>query len=285
MATVLITGAGSGIGLATAGTLARAGHTVIATARNPDAAGELAQLAATEGLAVQTLALDVDDDDSVARAFEQALTKNERIDVLVNNAGINRVGVVEEAPLASFRAVMETNYFGPLRCIKAILPQMLSRRSGCIVNISSIAGRIALAAAAAYASSKHALEALSECLAQEVKTFNIRVAVLEPGVVATPIFKKIGLERATTYPHGRRLAGLFGAMATQPTLPEAVAEQIREIIEGESWHLRYPIGQHAPIALAWRARNSDEEWIAMHAGSDAEWSARIKQEFGLEIAL
>jgi NAD(P)-dependent dehydrogenase (short-subunit alcohol dehydrogenase family) len=285
MATVLITGPGSGIGLATADTLARAGHTVIATARQPHLVSELTRLAETGGYAVQTLALDVDDDGSVARAFEQALTENERIDVLINNAGINRIGSVEEAPLASFRAVMETNYFGPLRCIKAVLPQMLSRRSGCIVNISSVAGRIALAPQAAYVASKHALEGLSECLAQEVKAFNIRVAVLEPGVVATPIFKKIGLERATAYPHGRRLAALFGAMVKEPTPPEAVAEQIRKIIEGENWQLRYPVGPHAPIALAWRARNSDEEWIAMLAGTDAEWTARIKQEFGIEIVL
>jgi len=285
MATVLITGAGSGIGLATAAALARAGHIVIATARNLDAASELARLGETKGHAVHMLALDVDDDGSVARAFEQALTENERIDVLINNAGINRIGTVEEAPLASFRAIMETNYFGPLRCIKAVLPQMLSRRSGCIINVSSVAGRIAVAPQAAYVASKHALEGLSECLAQEVKAFNIRVAVLEPGVVATPIFKKIGLERATAYPHGRRLAALFGAMAKQPTPPEAVAEQIREIIEGESWQLRYPIGLHAPITLAWRARSSDEEWIALLASTDAEWTARIKQEFGLEIAL
>jgi NAD(P)-dependent dehydrogenase (short-subunit alcohol dehydrogenase family) len=165
MATVLITGASSGIGLATAGTLARAGHTVIATARTLNPASELAQLAETEGFAVQTWALDVNDDRSVAKAFEEVLTENEQIDVLINNAGINRIGSVEEAPLASFREVMETNYFGAVRCIKAVLPQMLSRRSGYIVNISSVAGRIALAPQAAYVASKHALEGLSECLA------------------------------------------------------------------------------------------------------------------------
>jgi hypothetical protein len=74
-------------------------------------------------------------------------------------------------------------------------------------------------------------------------------------------------------------------MVKQPTPPQVVAEQIRQIIEGESWQLRYPVGPHAPIALAWRARNSDEEWIAMLAGSDADWAARIKQEFGIEIVL
>jgi NAD(P)-dependent dehydrogenase (short-subunit alcohol dehydrogenase family) len=162
---------------------------------------------------------------------------------------------------------------------------MLSRRSGCIVNISSVAGRIALAPQAAYVASKHALEGLSECLAQEVRAFNIRVAVLEPCVVATPIWKKIGPDRPPAYPHGRRLAALLGAMGQQHIAPEAVGELIREIIEGESWQLRYPVGPHAPIALAWRARHSDEEWIAMLSGTDAEWTARIKREFGIEIVL
>jgi NAD(P)-dependent dehydrogenase (short-subunit alcohol dehydrogenase family) len=284
MATVLITGASSGIGLATTGTLARAGHTIIATARNLDPTGELVQLAAAEGLSVTPLALDVDDDRSVARAFEMALSENERIDALVNNAGINRLGSVEEAPLESFRAIMETNYFGALRCIKAVLPDMLARRAGCIINISSVAGRIALAPQAAYVASKHALEGLSECLAQEVRALGIRVALVEPGVIATQIFKKFGSPK-TAYPHGRRLAALFGAMAKQPTPPEVVAEQVRQIIEGDSWQLRYPVGPHAPIALAWRARTSDEEWIAMLAGSDADWAARVKREFGIELAL
>jgi NAD(P)-dependent dehydrogenase (short-subunit alcohol dehydrogenase family) len=284
MAITLITGTSSGIGLATTVTLARAGHTVIATMRDPNTVGELARLTEAEQLPVQMLALDVDDDVSVAQAFKAALAQHGCIDVLVNNAGINRPGSVEEAPLDSFRQTMETNYFGPLRCIKAVLPHMIARRAGCIVNISSVAGRIALAPQAAYVSSKHALEGLSECLAQEVKAFNIRVALVEPGVIATAIFRKMGTPQ-TSYPHGRRLAALFAAMTKEPTPPEVVAEQVRRIIEGDSWQLRYPVGPHAPLALAWRARTSDEEWTAMLAGSDADWAARVKQEFGIDLAL
>ena len=148
--------------------------------RDPDTADELARLIAAEQLPVQILALDVDDDGSVAQAFKHALDEHGRIDVLVNNAGINRPGSVEETPLESFRQIMETNYFGSLRCIQAVLPHMIARRAGCIVNISSVAGRIALAPQSAYVASKHALEGMSECLAQEVKAFNIVLPWLNP---------------------------------------------------------------------------------------------------------
>ena len=154
MAIALITGHSSGIGLATAVTLARAGHTVIATMRNPDAAGELSRLVAAERLAVTTLALDVDNDASVAQAFDRALAEHGRIDVLVNNAGIAGPGAVAETPLDFFRRVMETNYFGALRCIKAALPGMLARGAGSIVNVSSVSGRVAFAPQAPYAASK-----------------------------------------------------------------------------------------------------------------------------------
>src|SRR5262249_13186495 len=118
------------------------------------------------------------------------LTELGHIDVLVNNAGVGGGGSIEELPIQFFREVMETNYFGALRCIKALIPSMRERRSGCIINVTSIAGRMAIAPAAPYAASKWAFEALSECLAQEKKAFNVRVAIVEPGVIATPIFSK-----------------------------------------------------------------------------------------------
>jgi NAD(P)-dependent dehydrogenase (short-subunit alcohol dehydrogenase family) len=284
VAIVLVTGTSSGIGFATTMTLARAGHTILATVRDPNTADELVRLTKTEQLPVEILGLDVDHDVSVTRAFEAALDRNGRIDVLVNNAGINRPGAIEETPLASSRQIMETNFFGALRCTKAVLPPMIDRRAGCIINISSVAGRLALAPQSAYVASKHALEGWSECLAQEVKAFNIRVAIIEPGVIATPIWKKMG-SPSTHYPQGRRLATLFAAMEKQPTPPEVVAEKVRQIIEGDSWQLRYPVGPLAPIALAWRARTSDEEWIDMHSGSDADWATHVKREFGIELAL
>jgi NAD(P)-dependent dehydrogenase (short-subunit alcohol dehydrogenase family) len=206
MAIALITGTSGtrrGIGVSTAITLARAGHTVIATMRNPGSAEKLSRLVAAERLPVTILALDVDDDASVTQAFEQALKEHGHIDVLVNNAGIGGPGTVDETPLDAFRRIMETNYFGALRCIKAVLPGMIARRSGCIINISSVVGRIALSPQAPYAASKHALEAMSECLAQEVKAFNVRVALVEPGPIATPMAQKISTGHPkSAYPQG-----------------------------------------------------------------------------------
>src|SRR5580692_126643 len=142
MATVLITGTSKGIGLSTALRLARAGHTVYATMRNPARAPELAQMAAAEELPIQISAMDVDSDESVEVSTAAILKAAGSIDVLVNNAGIERHGSIEELPIDDFRAVMETNYFGAIRCIKVVLPQMRERRSGCIINVTSVAGRV-----------------------------------------------------------------------------------------------------------------------------------------------
>jgi NAD(P)-dependent dehydrogenase (short-subunit alcohol dehydrogenase family) len=158
--------------------------------RNLQGATELQKIISAEKLPITVVDLDVNDDTSVERSIGRALAENGRIDVLVNNAGLGLGGSVEELPLEVFREVMETNYFGPLRCIKAVLPSMRERRHGCIVNVTSISGRIALPPQAAYAASKWAFEALSECLAQELRAFNVRVAIVEPGVIATPIFSK-----------------------------------------------------------------------------------------------
>lgn len=112
--------------------------------RRPDRAPELARVAARENLDVTTITMDVDDDASVSHAVARVTHEIGPIDVLVNNAGIERMGSVEEIPLAEFRAVMETNYFGALRCIQAVLPSMRHAQSGCIINVASIAGRLAL---------------------------------------------------------------------------------------------------------------------------------------------
>ncbi len=143
MPSVLITGTSKGIGLETALTFARAGYKVHATMRNPAQSPELAQTAAREKLSLNVSAMDVDSDDSVSSGITQIQKDHGPIDVLVNNAGIDRVGVVEEVPLAEFREAMETNYFGAIRCIQAVVPQMRQRRSGCIINVTSVAGRIA----------------------------------------------------------------------------------------------------------------------------------------------
>lgn len=168
MGNALVTGTSTGIGLATAITLARGGHSVWAGMRNLDRGSVLRETVAKEHLPVTIVELDVDSDASVEAVFSKLLADQGRIDVLVNNAGIGGGGPVELIPLSLFRQIMETNYFGSLRCIKSVLPSMRQRGSGCIVNVTSIAGQFGSAMQSAYAGSKWALEGLSEALAQEL---------------------------------------------------------------------------------------------------------------------
>src|SRR3981189_1926296 len=144
MVIALITGTSSGIGLATAVSLARRGHKVIATMRNLQGATELQKIISTEKLPITLADLDVNDDTSVERSIGRALAENGRIDVLVNNAGFGLAETGDALSSGVFREVMETNYFGPLRCIKAVLPPIGELRHFCILNVPSISGRIAL---------------------------------------------------------------------------------------------------------------------------------------------
>jgi NAD(P)-dependent dehydrogenase (short-subunit alcohol dehydrogenase family) len=288
MAIALVTGTSTGIGFATAVTLARAGHKVIATMRDLDGGAELRRIVAEQKLPIALATLDVDDDASVTEAFDKALAEYGRIDVLVNNAGIGGGGAVEETSVALFREVMETNFFGALCCIKAVVPGMRARRHGCIVNVTSIAGRVAMTPQGAYSASKWAFEALSECLAQEMKAFNVRVAIVEPGVIATPIFSKARpLPSDSVYPHSRRLRAWFKAsLATgSPTSPYVVAEQIREIVDGGSWRLRYTVGDDAAKMLQWRAGKTDEEVIESQSATDEQYVARMKKLYNLDVVL
>jgi NAD(P)-dependent dehydrogenase (short-subunit alcohol dehydrogenase family) len=284
MASVLITGTSTGIGLATAVTLGRAGHKVYATMRDPSRAPELGDTVAREGLPVKISVMDVDSDSSVKTAIANIQKDAGNIDVLVNNAGIERNGSIEELALAGFRAVMETNYFGPLRCIQALLPQMRQRKSGCIINVSSIAGRIAVSPLTPYNASKFALEALSKGLAQEMKTFNVRVAVVEPGIIETPMARRLQEPaEGSAYSQQRRFAHLFAASLKNPASPSLVAEKILAIIESGTWQLRHPVGPDAAPFLDWRASMTDEEWVDLNAAADETWYERVERDFGLAV--
>src|SRR5438552_2093922 len=204
MKSVIITGANRGIGYETALAFGRAGYKVFATMRNPETAGALKQNIKEESLAIVISSMDVDSDESVKRCMDAILDENGPVDVLVNNAGIERHGSIEELPLSDFKAVMQTNYFGVIRCIKGVLPQMRTNRNGCIINIASIAGKIANTPLGPYTASKHAVEALSEALAQEVKPFNIRVAIVEPGIIDTQMARDITHGDDSIYPQTNR---------------------------------------------------------------------------------
>jgi NAD(P)-dependent dehydrogenase (short-subunit alcohol dehydrogenase family) len=141
MSKIVVTGASRGIGLATALQLARAGHCVVAAMRNPPGSPELPRRRLKKNLSIRIETLDVDSDRSVGEAFTRILAAGP-VDVLVNNAGIDRTGAVEETPLAEFRACMETNYFGVIRCVQSVIRPMRGRGSGPIINIASVAGKI-----------------------------------------------------------------------------------------------------------------------------------------------
>jgi NAD(P)-dependent dehydrogenase (short-subunit alcohol dehydrogenase family) len=283
LATVLITGTSTGIGLATALAFGRAGHTVAATMRNPQRAPELADIAAREKLPITVSTMDVDADGSVSEAIARIVKEIGPIDVLVNNAGIDRSGSVEELPLAEFRAVMETNYFGVIRCTQAVLPAMRQRRSGCIINVSSVAGHIAAAPLAPYTASKFALEALSEALAQEAKPFNVRVAIVEPGIIDTAMARHIGVAQAQSpYSQQRRFAALFRTALKNPVPPALVAAKMLEIATTDTWQLRHPVGPDAVPFLAWRQAMTDEAWVSWGALDDDAWYARVQADFGMD---
>jgi NAD(P)-dependent dehydrogenase (short-subunit alcohol dehydrogenase family) len=284
MATVLITGTSKGIGLVTALAFARAGYKVAAAMRNPAAAPELADTASKENLDITIYKLDVDSDTSVKEGIDLINRDMGSIDVLVNNAGIERMGTVEELNLDDFRAVMETNYFGVIRCVHNVLPDMRKRGSGCIINITSVAGRIASPAMSAYSASKFALESLTEILASEVKSFGVRVAIVEPGIIDTSMAQHITVKpEASQYSHAERLCALFTASLKNPVPSTIVADKLLEIAQSQTDQLRHLVGPDAIPFLGWRQSMSDEQWVALGSLDDDAWYERVEADFAMEL--
>ena len=284
MACVLITGTSKGIGLATALAFGRAGHRVFATMRDPARCRELGEMAAREGLPIHVSAMDVDSDASVEAGYAEIVKAAGHVDVLVNNAGIAPAGALEELAMADIKAVMETNYFGAVRCMKAVAPAMRERRSGCVINVTSIAGQVSTSPLGVYAASKFALEAVSEAFAQEMKMFGVRVAIVQPGIIDTPMAHGIGdAGDESPYPQRRRFAHLFAAALKTPTPPSLVAEKILEIAESGTWQFRHPVGPNAAATMAGRRATPDEEYIALHGADDETWYSVMEAQTGMVI--
>lgn len=260
--TVLITGSNSGIGRATAELLASRGYRVLATMRDLAKGRELTDLAQKNGWDLTTMRLDVCDEDSVREAFAEA----GEVDVLVNNAGFEVWGPLEEMTVQDIIDQFDTNVYGAFRCMTAVLPAMRERGRGVIVNVSSVAGRVAAPLNGAYAASKFALEAITESLHYEVGHFGVRVHLVEPGGIDTP------------FPDKRRLVGAgagdesspYGELVVQweqvfqkllpggeRTPAAAVAEAVLEAIE-KGDKLRYPVGPDAQMVLMARKQLDDE---------------------------
>ena len=286
MSVVLVTGSSTGIGLATALHFGRLGEGVYAGVRNIATATELTKAIEAEKLPVHPITLDVDDQASVARAVGDVLARAGLIDVLVNNAGIGGGGPVEDVPVDWVRSLFETNYLGAIRMIQAVLPGMRAQQSGVIVNVSSIAGRLAIAGHGHYSAVKHALEAISEALAQEVLEFGIRVAIVEPGVVVTPIFTKAKRFADATSPyaqHVHRLLLFYQMQMKMPSQPADVARVIHEAATTKAPKLRYLVGDDAERLVAGRRRLTDEEYVETgRPMPDAEYLDLMRRRYGFQ---
>lgn len=239
--TVLITGVSSGIGAATAVALAKAGYRVFGGARAP------AKLVPMAG--VELVELDVRSDKQVRRAVADVLEKAGRIDIVVNNAGISLMGPVEATSDAEAQALFDTNFFGVLRVTRAVLPAMRNRQAGLIVNISSVLGFLPAPFMGLYASSKHALEGLSESLDHEVRGFGVRVVLVEPSFTSTNLDANSAETEAKIPAYAAELSHTIEAVREQieeGTSPESVAGTILNAIEGK-YRLRYPAGRRATL--------------------------------------
>ncbi len=279
MHTALITGTSTGIGRETALYFARAGYRVFAGARNPDAVERKAGIVPKR--------LDVDNDDSVRDCVAEVLKEVGGIDVLVNNAGIGMSSAVELAPLKRVRAVFETNFYGAVRMMQAVLPSMRERRSGTVVNVTSVMGHLTLGCHGFYAASKFALAAVSESLAIEMRPFGVRVAIIEPGVILTPIWSKVEALMPPDHPYQlsfKRLRRLFDAQREGGAPAEMVARAIYDTVREGGAKIRYPVGLDAEAFVKVRDRMTAAEWVELLSEPDEErFVASAAEVFGADL--
>ena len=251
----VVTGASSGIGLATAGALARAGWTVVATARRPEAAEALQGLAGTTP-SILVVPMDVTDDRSVQSCVESALADFGRIDLLINNAGAGYRGTLEQLDVEELSATMQVNFFGVVRVTKAVLPSMRAAGSGRIITVTSLNGVVALPFSDAYNASKFAVEGLMEGLSPVLREFGVHVSVLEPGPVRTAFFANVGGRSGSVDsddPYAElvtRVDTRIASMGSVGQSAESVADLICEIADDPDPALRYQSSDEARTIAA-----------------------------------
>ena len=261
----VVTGASSGIGFETALALAREGYHTYATMRDITKSDKIKELGEKDGLKINVLELDVDNDDSVKVAIKKILDEKQRIDVLVNNAGWGLWGCVEDVSVDEFKTQFETNFFSVIRLIQEVGPTMRKQGSGKIINISSVAGRIGFPASPAYISSKFALEGLSESLRLEMAPFGVDVIIIEPGVIKTNFLNPVRLakksESDTAYRDiTARVVSGVKMMAEMGTPPKEVADTIVKSINDDKPLPRYIVGNDASMFLEAKKSKTDIEF-------------------------
>ena len=273
----VITGSSSGIGFETSLLLARKGFYTYATMRNLNKSQKINDIAQNENLPLKVLQLDVTDDKSVKDAFRQVQDEKARIDVLVNNAGYDVMGAVEDLSIDEFKSQFETNFFGVIRVTKEVIPIMRNQGGGNIINISSVGGRIGIPLNTAYISSKFALEGLSESMRYELEQFGIDVILIEPGAVKSNFFENADVvinnnnttnsTKTSLYsPLTQKLIKGFEPIleSSSSSLPSDVAKVIYQAIESNNRQVRYLVGKDAASIINARQNLSDKEfenWI------------------------
>ena len=283
----IVTGANSGIGRSTAITLAKNDYTVFATMRSLERGEKLREMAQELNLVIKEVELDVSDTDSVNQGINEILEQTDQIDVLINNAGVGSNAVIEDVDIESDKSVFETNFWGVVRCIQAVLPTMRQQKSGHIIQVSSIAGRLGLPAQPIYSASKWALEGLSENLAHDLSSFGVKVSIIEPGVTRTAI-----LGKNNTVPENDDFENIYARMLDMymqgieaNIRPETVSETILQCLESSSKQLRWPVAWGAETMINARHDGSvsDEEWVKIGSlvNNREEWVRSFRQAFNL----
>ena len=259
----VVTGSSSGIGLETSLILARNGYTTYATMRSPHKYASIKAAVQNENLPIRVVPLDVTDDISVKNAIDHIVSEAGRIDILVNNAGYGLVGALEDLSMEEIKSQYETNLFGLIRVIHAVLPTMRKQRSGRIINISSGAGIFGYPGGSAYVSTKFAVEGLSESIAYELESFGIKVILIEPGFVKTNFGNAMVIARkaqdsASPYSElmQRTMAG-FAELAKNASDAELVAKIILDAAANPNPRLRYLAGKDVESWAAGK-KNMDE---------------------------
>jgi len=261
----LVTGCSSGIGLETALALARDGYFTYASMRNKAKSSEIEQVAKKENLPLKVIQLDVDDKDSIKSAISQIMKEKNRLDVLVNNAGYGIFGCLEDISVEELKEQFETNFFGIVRMIHEAAPIMRAQKSGSIVNVSSVAGRIGFPGSPAYISSKFALEGLSESLRYELSQFGVNTIIIEPGVIKSNFFKSMKFPKSPKPDSPYReltekVVGGIKMMAEMGTHPKEVADTIVRALKEKNPLPRYPVGNDAAMFLEARKMKTDIEF-------------------------
>jgi NAD(P)-dependent dehydrogenase (short-subunit alcohol dehydrogenase family) len=268
MAVVVITGCSSGLGPRLALAFARRGDLVYATMRETNRSQDLTDTAAAEGLELRVLELDVTDDVSVERAIDHVLDAETRIDVLVNNAGLLHFGSVERLPDELMRSTFDTNVFGAVRMLRTVLPAMRAQRSGVIINISSVAGRVpAVPIVWSYMASKQALSAMSDSLALELEPFGIRVLSIEPGWFKTGIVAKAGRPSGGDSAYRTLDAAVVALMESVIACgvdPGTVANAVVDAVDSDDGRIHVLVGYDAEFLLNQYRSLSESEMTAFY---------------------